>query len=144
MKCIDDELIQRFIDHETDAHESDLIKKHLAECALCTRKVEEQRTFAEVIKIDINNLGNPTIVIPQFTAPTIRKHQFNKKIWYYITAASVACAICLVGFFQRENKVSEYQIIYCFDGEFDSNRPYSQHEMTIKVFDSNGKMIEFN
>jgi len=147
MKCIDDELIQKFIDGETNPQETNLIKKHLEECAQCARKVEEHRAFAEAIKRGIYTMGKQTVVIPEFIAPTIPKRRFKVKTKHYIyaTTAAAACVAFVMLFLpQRENEVNEYQMIYCFDGNFDSNRTYSQHEMTIKIFDSNGKMIEFN
>jgi len=146
MKCINDEMIQKYIDGEINVQEAENIAKHAEKCAFCAQKIAEQRTFANYIKKEVENWSAEPVAIPEFVAPNLSKRRFiiQKKYYIYATSAA-ACAIFLVFFLlPKENKVSDYQMIYCFDGDFDSNRPYSQQEMTIKVFDSNGKMIEFN
>jgi ribosomal protein S19 len=147
MKCIDDELTQKFIDGETDVQETARIRKHLTECTQCAQKVEEQRTFTETIKRELGNLGKQSVIIPEFVTPTIRTHRFNRKIRYYIYAASAACVISFVVFLLREQSTEperNIQLIYCFDGEFDSNKTVSQQEMTIVMIDANGKILEYN
>ena len=149
MKCMDDELIQKFIDGETDPQETNLIKKHLAECTQCVRKVEEQRAFAETIKREINNMGKQTVDIPEFVAPTVRKFRLKKKMWAYLSAASAACAVLVVVFFiNKQNMEAQpnatVQLIYGFNGDFDSNKTVSQQEMTFIMIDANGKIVEYN
>jgi anti-sigma factor RsiW len=150
MKCIDDELIQKFIDRETDLQETARIEKHLTGCSDCAHKVEAQRTFAEAVKKAMNKA---TEAEPQpndlFVAPNIRKYRVKKKNWYYISSVSAACAIFLVVFLLYGRKVepahnTAVQLIYGFDGEFDSNKTVSQQEMTIIMIDANGKRIEYN
>lgn len=156
MKCINNELIQRYIDGETDLQETARIKKHLSDCPQCTRNVEEQKTFAEAIKKRINNSCQPPFAIPEFVAPnvckhtSVRKHKLNLKIKYYIYAASAASAIFLIFFLRKEHNAEpphvppSIQLIYGFNGDFDSNRTVSQQEMTIIVIDADGKIIECN
>lgn len=149
MKCIDNELIQRYIDGETDFQETARIKKHLTDCPQCASNVEEQKTFVEAIKREIDKMGKQTVTIPEFVAPSVHKYRFNIKFRHYIYAASAACAIFLIVFLNREQSVeprnnTEIQLIYSFDGDFDSNRTVSQQEMTIIMIDANGKIIEYN
>jgi len=146
MKCINDELIQKYIDGETNAQEAENIAKHAEKCAFCAQKIAEQRTFADYIKKEIENWGAKSVAVPEFVAPAIPRWRFNIKRKYYIaTSVAAACAVLLVFLLlPKENKANDYLMIYCFDGDFDSNRSFSQQEMTIKVFDSNGKIVEFN
>ena len=146
MKCINDEMIQKYIDGEINVQEAENIAKHAEKCAFCAQKIAEQRTFADCIKKKTGKWGAEPVAIPEFIAPTLSKRRFiiQKKYYIYVTSAA-ACAILLIFLLlPKENKMSDYQMIYCFDGDFDSNRPYSQQEMTIKIFDPNGKIVEFN
>jgi len=147
MKCINDELIQKYIDGETHAPETESIEKHVEKCPLCAHRIEEQRVFAGNIKSTLNSWRTNPVAIPEFVTPAAPKRRLIIKTKYYIYTASVAaaCVIFLALFLlPRENETIEYQMVYYFDGDFDSNRTFSQQEMTIKIFDANGKIIELN
>jgi len=148
MKCINDEMIQKYIDGEINVQETENIAKHAEKCAFCAQKIAKQRTFADYIKKEVENWGAEPVAIPEFVAPAVPRRRFNIKTKYYIYTASVAaaCAILFVLFLlpPKQNHAENFQFVFCFDGDFDSNRPYSQQEMTIKVFDSNGRIVEFN
>ena len=149
MKCIDDELIQKQIDGETDLQESARIKKHLENCSRCARKMEEHSAFVEAIKREIGNIGKQPIIIPEFIAPSARKRRLNIKIRHYIYAASAACVAFLIVILRPAQNVEAcstptIQLIYSFDGDFDSNRTVSQQEMTIIMIDANGKIVEYD
>jgi hypothetical protein len=90
--------------------------------------------------------SNVPVAIPEFVAPNLSTRRFIKKNKYYMYAASAAACIALLVLFlfPKENKGSEYQMFYCIDGDFDSNRPCSQQEMTIMVIDKNGRIIDIN
>jgi len=126
MKCINDETIQKYMDGETNAQETENIEKHAASCAVCAQKIAEQRRFASHIKRGIENWGAEPVSIPEFVAPAIPKRRFNIKIktkYYMYATSAAACAILLIFLLlPKENKANEYQMIYCFDGDFDSNR----------------------
>ena len=149
MKCIDDELIQRYIDGETDLQETNRIEKHLAECSRCTQNVEEQRVFADVIKTEIGQWGRQPVIIPELVTPVFRKHRLNLKIRHYIYAVSAACAVLLFVFIRSEKSGDEpnmitVELIYSFEGDFDSNKTVSQQEMTFFMITHDGKIVEFN
>jgi len=145
MKCIDDELIQSYIDGETDSQETDRIEKHLADCSLCAHSIEEQRAFADVIKTEIGHWGRKLDIIPDFVAPNTRKHRLKLKIRHYIYVVSAACAVLLFVFLRSEQTAatqSSIHLMYTFDGDFNSNRTVSQQEMTFIVMDADGNIVE--
>ncbi|MCL2073133.1 MAG: zf-HC2 domain-containing protein [Marinilabiliaceae bacterium] len=144
MKCIDNTLFQNYIDGETTPQETEMIKKHINGCSQCAQIFEQQRIFATNIKTNINKLVNEPIKIPDFIVPAIKKRHFKIKIRHIVYAVSAACAIIAVLFlFPKKSQEIEYRLIYCFDGEFDSNKTYAQQEMVIKMIDSNGKIISY-
>jgi len=147
MKCIDSEIIQKYIDGETDAQETGRIEKHLAGCSHCAREVETQRVFADAIKRALRR--DIEVVVPEFVVPTSRKSRLNLKIRHFMYAVSTAAAAVLLFVFLRPEKheddhnITTVQLIYSFDGDFDSNKTVSQQEMTIFMISSDGKVIEY-
>ncbi len=145
MKCIDDELIQKYIDGEVSLQETGHIEAHMADCPQCARNIDEQSAFAGYIKRDISRLGGQPAVVPRFVAPVARKHRMNIRIKHYIYAASAACILVLIIFtLPKNSREKEIQLIYSFEGDYDANRPVSQQEMVIKIIDPKGKVTEYN
>ena len=146
MKCIDNELIQKYIDGETTLSESKQVEKHIADCYLCAQNIKKHKAFADCIKKEIGHWGKQPLVIPEFVVPIPKKHKLRVKIKYYFYAVSAACAIFLLIFLfpEQKNNEKDTRLIYGFYGDFDSNLPVSQQEMTIIMIDSNGKVIECN
>ena len=146
MKCNDNELIQKYIDGETTLSESKQVEKHIADCRSCIQNIEEQKTFTDYIKKEIGRWGKQPLVIPEFLAPIPKKNKLKLKIKHYYYAVSAACVIFLLLFLfpEQKSKEKETRLIYGFCGDFDSNLPVSQQEMTIIIIDSNGKVIESN
>ena len=148
MKCIDDELIQKYLDGETDSQETARIEKHLASCSRCACKVEEHKTFTDVVKNEVGRWGKQPVIVPEFVAPTARKYRLNLKIRHYLYAVSAACAALLLFFlFPERNGNDENNTVhwvYTFDGNFDSNKTVSQQEMTLFMIAPDGNIVEFN
>ena len=146
MKCINEEMIQKYIDGEANAKETINIEKHIENCSFCAQKIEGQRAFANHLKKEMNKLSYEPVSIPEFVAPRFQRRRFIIKNKYIMYAATTAACIAFLVWFMlpKESKMSEYQMIYCFDGDFDSNRPYSQQEMTIKIIDKNGRILDIN
>jgi len=145
MKCIDDELIQKYIDGEAHSEEVLRIEKHVASCPQCARKIEEARAFSDGIKRKIGHWGRQPVVIPEFVMPVTGKRKLNVKIKHYIYAVSAACAIFLiVSLFPGQKSEKEIRLMYNFDGDFDANRPVSEQEMSIIMIDADGRIVECN
>ena len=146
MKCIDNELIQMYIDGETDFQETCRVKNHLAGCSRCFRKIEEQRAFAGAVKVEIGRWGSRPVIIPEFVRPVFRKKGVRLKIRHYLYAVSAACAVLLFVITRFEQNVAQESIhlIYSFDGEFNSNRTVSQQEMKFIVMSAEENIVEQN
>jgi len=150
MKCINNELVQKYIDGETNSQETANIEKHLTECTKCIKKVEEQKAFSDVIKNDTGLWYSQPVIIPEFITPVSNKRKISVKIRHIVYAASAACAILLFVFlFYEQNNLKEQShpnsvhLIYTFSGDFDANKTISQQEMTIMVINSDKKTIEY-
>jgi len=64
MNCIDADIIQRYIDGETNVLETEQIEKHIADCSSCADQIEERKAFAKIIKTDLQKLVDQPVEIP--------------------------------------------------------------------------------
>ena len=148
MKCVDDELIQKYIDGEAAQKETDFIENHIKSCSACAGNIETQRTLAAYLKKEVNRLveDEKTITIPKFVFPEAQVKTVRRKINYWAYSAAVACLLLFVATyfgFREEPKQPEYVFLFDIETEFDANKPMSQQDMTIKVIDLNNKTIDF-
>jgi hypothetical protein len=148
MKCIDNELIQRFIDCETTHNESTEIKKHLAECADCVERVEGQRSFSSAIKMEIETLGKYPQACPDFIKPAPKKEIKKQRFLFYKIAAAAACISFVFYFFQPKQTPEQHdEYLMCYvekNGYFDANKLYSQQKMDVVVIDGDGVVKVFS
>jgi predicted anti-sigma-YlaC factor YlaD len=96
MICINDDIIQKYIDGETTPSEASLVENHIASCNKCVIRIENQRRLSTNVKRAINLLSKDSIEVPKFEIPskTINKHFLTPKRLYYIIAA--ACILLFV------------------------------------------------
>ena len=66
MNCINDEIIQKYIDCEVKQDEIVLLEQHLKECTSCSEKVELQRDLSNKLKSAIDSIVDDNIEIPAF------------------------------------------------------------------------------
>jgi predicted anti-sigma-YlaC factor YlaD len=146
MKCIDNSLIQRYIDGETDIRETEQIENHIANCSSCADKIEEKKAFAHAIKNELQKLSSPFVAVPEFTIPVTQKRRLNsnfKRIAYIASAACVAALMLFVLLPERHENGTENQfVMYSVIKDFDANRTFSQQDKSIYILDNNGNIIE--
>lgn len=144
MRCISDELIQKFVDKEVSIKESSVVQSHLTTCSKCAEKVEERRLTANRIKELLGSLNKNEIHVPvfqesEYQGKTLYIHL--KKIFY---AASAACLIVLF-FILHQKPKDEIEFAYSYDieSEYNANLPLSEQEMVIEIIDSKGRLIKY-
>jgi hypothetical protein len=146
MRCIDSELIQKFIDEELVPEEAALIEGHAKHCKACAEKISHQRKLATQVKDVINRLTEEAVDIPEFDVPQGREkiHTFTSRRFIYGVAA--ACmAILLLIIFQTDDTAAEnpeyiMQLVEC---EYDANRSLSEQKLIIEVIDPEGNRSEY-
>jgi len=144
MRCISDEIIQKFVDKEASAKENSIVQRHLSTCSICTKRVEERRYTTDRIKELIGSHNKNEIQIPIFQVPENQRKTLNihyKKIAYI---ASAACLLILFIIFHRTPK-DEIEFIYSYEveSEYNANLPLSEQEMVIEITDSNGNLFKY-
>lgn len=146
MKCIDENMIQKFIDGETNSTEDTFINEHISNCDKCFENISNQRELANNIKRAINKLGNDEIDFPEFKAPVAQQTTIKKNITRFIYTISAACILILFFFILHNQDNSEQEkiiLIYNLESDFNANLPVSEQDMVIQIIDSEGNFTTY-
>ena len=144
MKCISEEIIQKFIDVETTVKEETYINNHISGCTKCSEKVENYKESVNNMKRLIGLLDEKEVKVPGFEKPLLQKKIIYPKFKKIIYSASAACLLILFMIIFNKQK-NEIEIVYSYDleSEFNANLPISDQEMVIQIIDSDGKLIKY-
>lgn len=144
MRCISDDIIQKFIDKETSVEENSIVQNHLTTCSKCAKKVEESRYSANRIKELIGSLNKNDIQVPRFKEPENHKKTLFINFKKVVYAASAACLVIVFLVFHQKPK-DEIEFVYSYDveSEYNANLPLSEQEMVIEIIDSEGNLLKY-
>ncbi|MBN2164793.1 MAG: hypothetical protein JW717_00785 [Marinilabiliaceae bacterium] len=144
MRCISDELIQKFVDKEASSKESSIVQSHLTTCSKCAKKVEERQFTANRIKELLGSLNKNEVHVPVFQEPEYQRKAFNFHLKKIVYVTSAACLIILFFIFhQKSNDKIDFIYSYEIENEYNANLPLSEQEMVIEIIDSKGKLIKY-
>ena len=144
MTCIDQQLLQKYIDGECTENEKIAVKHHLSDCPLCAGKLMEMEKLYADIKRAINTLTIEDIEIPAFKNTNTRSSKKNLKLIIY--SLSAACILLFALFFvdkKIESHQKEITIVQSILREVDANRPAGEQEFVIEVYDGAGHQSEY-
>ncbi len=144
MRCISEELIQKYIDNEASAREIDLVQSHISSCESCAEKVEKRRYAAGRVKGLLSSLNkNEEVQTPLFREPDLQSSSSRLSTKRLIYLAAAACLlIAFIVFHQKPKEELEYIYLYNVENEYNANLPLSEQEMVIEIIDSKGKLIK--
>ena len=146
MNCITNELIQKYIDGETNLEEFVSVKNHLACCELCKNKYDVQLNRAIDIKKTLNLLSEDHIVIPQIVLPlqvNRRRLVLKKRLIYALSAACIFFLIVMIFPSNKDLNYNEIKMMQSVDADYDANLPVTQQRLKIQVVDPSGRVSEF-
>ena len=165
MKCIDDELIQKYIDNEVSLEDAANIDEHLLSCAECRYAVDKQKKLVGEVRDVINLFQVDAIEIPTFNIPVkdskevrpvkdvriklpVIGERKNRRAFlrWSLIAVSAACILVCVLFTLRPEKNTPIDpdiLLYGAENEFDANRSISQQDIVVKMVDSEGNIYEY-
>lgn len=144
MTCIDEQLLQKYIDGECTENETAAVKQHLSSCLACHQKHSEMEKLSAGIKRAINSLSIENIEIPAFKKTAARPLGRNLKFILYSLAA--ACILLFVLFLvdkKNESPERKIAIVQSIPAEIDANRPASDQDFVIEVYDGKGQRSEY-
>ena len=146
MICINDEIIQKYIDGETTQSEASLVENHIVSCNKCMIQIENQRRLSTNVKRAVNLLSKDSIEVPKFEIPSkaINKHLLTPKRLYYIIAAACILLFVIV-ITQKKEIISDDEIKIDIGSimDVDANRTVSQLPLVISIIDSKGNISEY-
>jgi hypothetical protein len=146
MICINDDIIQKYVDGEATAQEVSFIQNHIASCNKCVIRIENQRRLSTYVKKAIKLLSIDIIEVPKFEIPSknIRKHFLTPKRLYYTIAAACVLLFAIVITQKKEIKNdNEIKIDIRSIMDVDANRTVSQLPLVISIIDSKGNISEY-
>jgi predicted anti-sigma-YlaC factor YlaD len=144
MICIDEQLLQKYIDGECQEKERTVVKLHLLDCPACTQKYEERQKLSEGIKGAINTLNIERIEIPIFkNKDTISPRKNIKLIIYSLSAACILLFVLFLVDKKIDSHQREITIVQSIPMQVDANRPASDQEFVIEVYDGKGQRSEY-
>ena len=143
MGCINEGLIQAYIDDEVSGEEKVLIENHISSCSECMEKIESQKNISAKLVEAINLLVNEPMVVDLRDSKKIKKFPL-KKILYLVSAASILFFSIAIFKNDNESKGSTPDLYYNLDWTVDANRPITEQDFIISVFDADGNKSNFS
>ncbi len=145
MKCLDDELLQRFFDGECRNEEAIEVKLHMSACQNCRHRYEALQTRVNSIRQAFGMFCSDTIDIPPMPLPKPARKRISlprKYIVPLLAAASILLFILIFNTKEHNNMTGDQMSQGCFIGEFDANKPVYQQELSFTAISPDGKVSE--
>ncbi len=134
MNCINRELIQKYIDGETNSEEQLLIEQHTSVCSQCLLELNSRRKYSEQFRNMIQCSETKKMDIPEFKVPKNFKTGWYSIAKLLIYTSSAACIIFFIAFFLIQEQKEETPLLYLtMETEYDANLPLQEQEMDIKL-----------
>lgn len=159
MNCINEGLIQKYIDGEATVQETSVIKEHRAVCSVCEENIIAQQKRSQSIKNAMDLLlddsrERPNDLKPEFPNRCIesKSKKGNNKTIRRTIYTGIAASLLLFSFFffleedSNPNLMMEEQImlVQASDREVDANRSVLEQDFVINIIDPNGNVTEYS
>lgn len=144
MECLDEGLIQAYIDGEVAPNEVKEINSHLEKCPVCAKNVKLQKKISSDVLGAMNLLTNDDfeLPVPNPAPNNVRSTYTFRKVFYIVSAASILFFV-LVFFGKKEQNVEmPPNLLYELDWELDANKPITDQDFTISVWQIDGNISE--
>ena len=144
MNCIDNQLLQKYIDGECSENEKAAVKQHLSVCLVCAQKHAEMEKLSAGIKRAINFLTVENIEIPAFKNTAARPVNRNLiPILYTLAAACILLFVLFIVDKKTELPQRKITIVQCIPAEVDANRTAGDQDFVIEVYNDKGQRSEY-
>lgn len=145
MKCLDDELLQRFIDGECSPEEANELELHMSACQDCRHRHAQLQTRVHAIHQAFGMLCRDPLDVPPIPYPEPKKKRmtlYPKYILPLLAAASVLIFILVFSTKENNNTSGDHMSESFFILELDANKPVDQQELSFTVISPSGKVSE--
>jgi len=157
MKCIDTDILQKYLDGEVSTDEKTGVEAHLKSCDLCTFRLAQLQGRAERIKRLMNSSSDTDAVLPPLPSNLNGKLTVNVpgvealdeprvkrpllKRW--TIGLSAACLLGMIFLYKPLVCRGENQEMIRMQREIvevDANSPYSDQETVMTIVDESGNV----
>ena len=146
MSCINDGLIQKYVDGETNSSEQEYVETHLSACRKCSEKIENRRLLTTTIKKSLRLSAREEIIIPAFI-PSSKQTGKNSRtlirLSVFIPAASIILFMILFADRRKNETMSVLEPNSGSSVDIDANRPVSQFPLVLYYIDDEGNTYEY-
>ena len=138
MKCLNETLIQQYIDNEFPRWKMFRVENHLLHCKECERRVAEHQAKVDLVRAAFNESFPRGFAVPTWQ-PADRRKIIHRR-WTIAGAAAATIAIILTLTFLHQPKEVQAQpqpsmvIRYEIADEYDANQPIGQQEYAVRVY----------
>jgi len=144
MTCINEQLLQQYIDGECTVAEAKQLEQHLLACPSCASKHAQMKQLAGAVKQAIDLLKDDRIEIPAFKPAKQRPLNSTRKlIIYSLTAASILLFVLFFVDKKVQDHPNQMVVVKSVPAEIDANKTASEQEFVIEVFDGRGNNSEY-
>lgn len=143
MNCLNDEVIQLYIDGELGRDYLTQLESHLKICKKCDQRISEQRDFSQRIMVAIKKLDFDLDGIPNLEPSKKKNGLLNKavyKILYPLAAAIIITFFLVLPISKDGENPKELIALSSFSGEVDANLPLSEQEIEIVFYNEKGEI----
>lgn len=150
MNCINNETIQKYIDHEIKQDEIVLLEQHIKKCTTCSEKVSLQRDLSKKLKSAIDAVVDDNIEIPAFkpnkgiTGETFLRR--NRNVFSLSALIAAASLILFILVFRNKKEIGEcdpHMFISTHEYEVDANQPVTQQPLLIHIAKPDGSQFDY-
>lgn len=157
MKCIDTDILQKYLDGEASTDEKTGVEAHLASCDLCSFRLTQLQGRAERIKSLLNDRLDVEVVLPPLPSNINGKLSVNVSdveapgesrakrplLKRWAIGLSAACLLGMVFLYKPLVCKGENQGMIRMQREIvevDANSPYSEQETVMTIVDESGNV----
>jgi len=157
MKCIDTDILQKYLDGEVSTDEKTGVEAHLTSCDICSFRLAQLQGRAERIKRLLNSNSDVEVVLPPLPSNINGKLSVNVSdlsatsearvkrplLRRWTIGLSAACLLGMVFLYKPLVCKGENQGMIRMQREIvevDANRPYLEQETVMTIVDESGKV----
>lgn len=136
MSCLDEGMIQSYIDGELTGKELSDVEFHITSCKHCFAQWKQQEQRKNSV-LEIMQNATDSVETPSFKAPVpLIQPARNRRVWMKVSAACVFLILLLTTYQSQEKDQKEIFFYPEWQEEVDANLPITQQSFTITYFES--------
>ncbi|MBS2097457.1 anti-sigma factor family protein [Carboxylicivirga linearis] len=137
MNCLDEGIIQSYIDGELSDKEMSDVAMHISSCKHCLAQLKQQEERKNTL-LDIMQNANDKVEVPAFNVPVqvVEIPLRRSRVWMKVSAACVFLILLLTTYQSQDKEQKEIFFYPEWQDQVDANLPITQQSFTITYTES--------